>query len=66
MPLADQELLRFQQLFRGRILPWERVILDLHSGRIFGPWGPWLMDAAAILLLFLAGSGVSIWWKRQR
>lgn len=65
-PLAEDELLRLQRLFRGKILPWERVILDLHSGRIFGPWGPWLMDTAAILLLFLAGSGIFIWWKRQR
>lgn len=50
----------------GRILPWERVVLDLHSGRLFGSAGPWLMDAAAVLMLFLAGSGVLMWWRRQR
>lgn len=51
--------------YLGRILPWERVMLDLHSGRLLGDIGPWLMDAAALLMLFLAGSGVFIWWKRQ-
>lgn len=64
--LEDAELAALQTRFRGQILPWERVILDLHSGRFFGEWGPWLMDAAALLMLFLAGSGVFIWWKRQR
>lgn len=65
-PISEAELAPLQTRFRGQILPWERVMLDLHSGRIFGTWGPWLMDAAAILMLFLAGSGVFIWWKRQR
>ena len=52
--------------YLGRVLPWERVILDLHSGRLFGTPGPWLMDAAGFLLLILAGSGVFLWWRRQR
>lgn len=52
--------------FRGRILPWERVLLDLHSGRLFGTYGVWVMDAAALILLFLAGSGVLIWLRRKR
>lgn len=64
--LADEELAALQTRFRVRILPWERVMLDLHSGRIFGEWGPWLMDTVTLLMLFLAGSGVFIWWKRQR
>lgn len=63
---GDAELAALQNRFRGQILPWERVMLDVHSGRFFGDWGPWLMDAAAMLMLFLAGSGVFIWWKRQR
>ena len=36
--------------YRGIGLPWERVVLDLHSGRILGRLGPWLMDAAAVAL----------------
>lgn len=43
--------------YRGEGLPLSRVLLDLHSGRIFGHFGPWLMDAAALMLLFLSVSG---------
>ena len=43
---------------RDGILDWERVLLDLHSGRIMGNWGVYLVDAAALVLLILAGSGV--------
>ena len=52
--------------YRARILPYERVLLDVHSGRIFGRYGPWVMDAAAVLMVFLAGTGVLIWLKRKR
>lgn len=45
----------------------ERVLLDLHSGRLFGDWGVWLVDAAAILMLFLAFSGSLTWaWRALR
>jgi hypothetical protein len=55
-----------QHHFRGEVLPVERVILDLHSGRFFGWLGPWLFDAAAILLILLALSGSWMWLKRRR
>lgn len=44
----------------------ERVILDLHSGRLFGQYGPLLMDAVAIILLGLAISGVWMYLKGMR
>lgn len=65
-PLSGAAISALQADYLGRILPWERVLLDLHSGRLFGNLGTWLMDAAAVLMLFLAGSGVVIWRKRQR
>ena len=43
----------------------ERVLLDLHSGRLFGWIGVIIVDAAAILLLYLAASGALTWWKRR-
>ncbi|RMG57833.1 MAG: PepSY domain-containing protein [Gammaproteobacteria bacterium] len=52
--------------WRGRGLPLERVLLDVHSGRILGSWGVWLMDAAALVMLFLAVSGSWIWIDRKR
>lgn len=51
--------------YRGNGLPLERLILDLHSGRILGNAGVYLMDAAAILCLLLAFSGVWLWGKRR-
>lgn len=44
--------------YRGEGLTLHRVIVDLHSGRIFGRVGIWVVDAAAIGLLFLTFSGV--------
>lgn len=52
-------------LYRGTGLSVERVILDIHSGRILGRWGTYLMDAAAILFILLAAAGVWIWAKRN-
>jgi hypothetical protein len=53
------------QNYRGTGLPWERVLLDLHSGRLLGAAGPYLMDGAAILLLLLSASGVYNWLRRR-
>jgi hypothetical protein len=55
-----------QQHYRTEVLPVERVILDLHSGRFFGKLGPWLFDAAAVLLILLSLTGTWIWIKRRR
>ena len=52
--------------YRGSGLKLERVILDLHSGRIFGQYGVYLMDAAAIALLWLSFSGLWVWNSRRR
>ncbi len=55
-----------QQHFRGEVLPVERVLLDMHSGRFFGRFGTLIFDIAALLLMFLALSGTWIWFKRKR
>lgn len=44
----------------------ERVVLDLHSGRLFGHFGPLVMDLMAIALIVLAGTGVWIYVKAAR
>jgi hypothetical protein len=55
---------RIAQLYRSNELPVERVMLDLHSGRLFGSRGTLVMDIAAMLLIFLAMSGTWIWGKQ--
>lgn len=65
-PLDPQLKIALQNHYRGEVLPMERVLLDLHSGRFFGRFGPWVIDAAAILMALLALSGTWIWLKRRR
>lgn len=50
--------------YRGSGLPVERVLLDMHSGRIFGTWGVLVMDMAAALMFVLAITGIWIWFQR--
>ncbi|MEE9342717.1 MAG: PepSY-associated TM helix domain-containing protein [Gammaproteobacteria bacterium] len=57
---------KLQQLYRNDILPVERILLDLHSGRMAGTVGVWLMDIAAILLVLLSLTGTWMWLKRRR
>lgn len=47
-------------------LDWEQLLLDLHSGRLFGRWGVWLMDFMAVLFMGLAVSGLIMWRRRHR
>jgi len=61
---TEQQRAALNRAWRGDGLPLERVMLDMHSGRIFGSAGVYLMDGAAILFLLLAFSGVWLWIKR--
>jgi len=64
--LDDEEYEKLLVAYRGNGLKLERVVLDLHSGRIFGSYGIYLMDAAAIALLWLSLSGLWVWNSRRR
>lgn len=50
--------------YRGRGLNLERVILDLHSGRLLGDYGIYFTDVIALLMVFLASSGLWLWGMR--
>lgn len=64
--LSETEKEKLLVAYRGNGLKLERVILDLHSGRIFGQYGLYIMDAAAIALLWLSLSGLWVWSSRRR
>ena len=64
--LSEKEKENLLIAYRGNGLKLERVILDLHSGRIFGQYGVYVMDAAAIALLWLSLSGLWVWNSRRR
>jgi uncharacterized iron-regulated membrane protein len=42
---------------------WGKLLLHLHTGQIGGEVGKALMSLAALLLLFLTGSGIYLWLK---
>lgn len=52
--------------YRSQFLTLERIILDAHSGRIFGLFGVLFMDVVAILLILLSLSGIYIWLRYAR
>lgn len=50
---------------RSHEINYERVMLDLHSGRLLGSWGQNIMSIAAALLLILAATGIIIWLRKK-
>lgn len=57
-PALRTELIR---QYRGHGLSVERVLADIHSGRLLGKIGVWLVDLTAIACLGLALSGMWLW-----
>ncbi|MBN1378245.1 MAG: PepSY domain-containing protein [Gammaproteobacteria bacterium] len=65
--IAPDHIRRFAQDHNMKHqISWERLLLDLHSGRLFGRYAVWIMDAAAIGLLFLSCSGCWLWIQSRR
>lgn len=65
-PLPEDLRQTLARQSRQHIVPLERFLLDLHSGRFIAGWGPYLMDAAALALLLLSASGSFLWWQQLR
>lgn len=62
--LPDHLLNHLLQLYRGKGLSLERVMLDIHSGRLFGSPGIFIIDLMALVFLVLAVTGIWMWCKR--
>ena len=56
---------KLKALSRSSILPLERVVLDLHSGRFFGSFGVFIVDLSGVFLIILSLSGCAIWLKHK-
>ena len=65
-PISEPLKTNLSKAYRGKGLSVERVFLDLHSGRILGNFGVFLIDAAAILFLILAITGIWMWTRARR
>lgn len=51
--------------YSSSLLSWERLILDIHSGRFLGGFGVVLVDIMALLFMFMAITGVWVWTRRR-
>jgi hypothetical protein len=60
------QALRPQNQLPSEGLPWERVILDIHSGQIFGMGGGIASDMSALALIYLIASGFSIHFQQRQ
>ena len=63
--IPEEQLAILQQLYRGQGLSLERLIVDLHSGRIFAQIGPLLLDAVGIIFIALSVLGLLMWLGRN-
>ena len=61
----EQININIQEHARSNEINLERVMLDLHSGRLFGGWGENIMSLSAVLLLFLSVTGIVIWFQKK-
>lgn len=57
---AEYSLSRHHSLLKSRVL------LDLHSGRLFGYFGVLLVDFFAFCFILLALSGIYLWLLKNR
>ena len=44
-------------------VPLQRVIQDIHSGRIFGRYAVWFLDVISLALVGLSISGFWLYWR---
>lgn len=52
--------------FASPTVALEQVIIDMHSGRLFGRFGPYVINAVGVACLWLSISGVWMMWRSNR
>lgn len=62
----NTEIQTAKKQYQAQFLNWERVILDAHSGRLFGDLGVLFMDIVALILILLSVSGIYIWLRYRQ
>ena len=65
-PVPAAELDALNEQYRGRGVSVERLLADLHSGRIVGGAGRLGMDIVAVLVIVLSISGFVLWLRGPR
>ncbi len=64
-PLPDRVRINILVRFGGRGVAASKVLLDVHTGRILGPVGPWIMAISGLFLMALSLSGIFLWLRRS-
>lgn len=64
--LTPDEKEKAKLLYRSQFLTLERIVVDAHSGRIFGDLGVFFMDLAALCLILISVSGIYIWMRYKK
>lgn len=60
--LPDAQRERAMPYSKPRVIV-EQVLIDLHSGRLFGPIGAWVITIIGLVAMVLAVSGIWMWWR---
>lgn len=60
LPAAERE--KIASFAKPSVL-LEQVLIDLHTGRLFGALGSWLITIIGFMALWLAVSGFWTWWR---
>ena len=66
LDLSTAEKVAFSKRFQGDGISLYRVILDLHSGRLFGIGGRTMMDLSALAIILLILSGIGGWVRKSK
>ena len=64
--LPNEQLKNLEEKYRGQGPTLEQVILDTHSGRLFGMAWVYFADLIAVLTIVLTLLGVYLWSRRLR
>lgn len=64
-PLPEDQRSKLVVLARPRVIV-EQLLIDLHSGRLFGPIGAWAITLIGFVAMVLSGSGVWMWWRMNQ
>lgn len=59
--LPDRLSEQLSALATPQDITWERLLLDFHSGRLWGDVGVLVVDLLGVIMMFLACSGVWAW-----
>lgn len=66
VPLTEEMIKRFSLTISYEGFTWERLLLDIHNGNVFGYFNKYLIDFLSFAFLGLIFSGIYIWFKKLK